>query len=67
MQCNVMYVCMYIYIYRVGRCEGPCFFSVFFVFSYVLFFCHLLHTSSVIFIKFIGFVIWYYLGIPLDS
>ena len=54
---------------RVRRCEGPCV-SVFFgVFSDVLcfFFCHLPHTFSVIFIKFIGFVSWYYLGIQLDS
>ena len=32
-----------------------------------VFFCHLPHTFSVIFIKFIGFVSWYYLGIQLDS
>ena len=32
-----------------------------------VFFCHLPHTFSVIFIKFIGFVNWYYLGIQLDS
>ena len=56
------------FFWRVGRCEGPCF-SVFFgVFFHIfVFFCHLLHTFSVIFIEFIGFVNWYYLGIQLDS
>ena len=64
-----------IYIYIVLYIEsetlsGPMFFSVFhsmFFHIFCVFFCHLLHTFSVIFIKFIGFVSWYYLGIQLDS
>ena len=42
-------------------------FQCFLVFFICCVFCHLPHTFSVIFIKFIGFVSWYYLGIQLDS
>ena len=69
---SIWYIMIYIYsiIYRewdVVRAHVFQCFS-FYVFSYILrFFCHLLHTFSVIFIKFIGFVSWYYLGIQLDS
>ena len=61
---SIMCFTIVYYFWRVGRCEGPCFLVFFICF---VFFCHLSHTFSVIFIQFIGFVSWYYLGIQLDS
>jgi hypothetical protein len=63
------YIHIKIYIYtrewdvvraRVFQC-----YLVFFI--CFVFFYQLPHTFSVIFMKFIGFVRWYYLGIQLDS